>query len=638
MGLDSSACFTCGNGIKEPAEACDGNALNNRTCAAEGFTGGSLHCRSDCLAFDVSTCTNQACADGLDNDGDGYPDRSDNDCYAAGSFVATNIESNAQSGCNANPDPLNLVRNAAFECDADSDGKPDQWSLFSVGTGYSGTWISDPLTGNSFLQSENAGTGTRTLNRVWEENRIPVKPNRWYELSFSMATDGFEPPLTAAGGIDPQFYYTGLNVYARTITDSYSQLVEGSEFVGLNGPALGDWSDSEKAYHVVLKKGFEGWETVKVYFKTPPDTNHLQLGLVNFANSKVMLDNLVLHELAVSPIPPMPKSGSLEFSQFKGADFFPIVVGGVPQSDESGNGIFTYDRFVADGFNSVAVTYTPASSGYGPTIQNVLQNNMGVIPGVPSLYYRTDGVGWVNDPAHAKYYTGWQSGKAMMDAWKGFSNLLAFELPDESNAGGANATYLPEIRNLAELSSYARSISRSHIDFHPGMYNGQGEALASYLGQADSMVFTQNLFRAYPFTNPTNTDQFVVPLGRVGSLIRHARSLAQANNLSVRFWAFGLGVYYWSRWNPAWDAGGGGRREHLVGDRRDRCLGMECQFVIENSEMNPPMARTDNHFLLLASSSNDVLRNPRTNKMGFEMRKFLHLFDNIFELIVSSSF
>ena len=54
----SAQAISCGNGIVEPGEACDGNNLSGYTCAGNfaGYVGGTLTCRSDCKGFDVSQC------------------------------------------------------------------------------------------------------------------------------------------------------------------------------------------------------------------------------------------------------------------------------------------------------------------------------------------------------------------------------------------------------------------------------------------------------------------------------------------------------------------------------------------------------------------------------------------------------
>jgi hypothetical protein len=47
----------CGNNTQEGTEVCDGTDMAGETCLSQGFTGGTLACASDCLSFDMSSCT-----------------------------------------------------------------------------------------------------------------------------------------------------------------------------------------------------------------------------------------------------------------------------------------------------------------------------------------------------------------------------------------------------------------------------------------------------------------------------------------------------------------------------------------------------------------------------------------------------
>ena len=50
-----SATVTCGNGAIDSGEQCDGTNLNSKTCATQGFTGGTLSCSA--CQFDTTSCT-----------------------------------------------------------------------------------------------------------------------------------------------------------------------------------------------------------------------------------------------------------------------------------------------------------------------------------------------------------------------------------------------------------------------------------------------------------------------------------------------------------------------------------------------------------------------------------------------------
>jgi len=73
---------SCGNGIIDSGEDCDGSNLGGSSCTNQGFASGTLGCSSSCT-FDFSSCVATSppppgpapeCSDGIDNDGDGFID------------------------------------------------------------------------------------------------------------------------------------------------------------------------------------------------------------------------------------------------------------------------------------------------------------------------------------------------------------------------------------------------------------------------------------------------------------------------------------------------------------------------------------------------------------------------------------
>ncbi len=58
-GCDDSSDHTaiCGNATLEDNETCDTSNLNGKSCQDLGFTGGTLACKSGCLGFDTQNCT-----------------------------------------------------------------------------------------------------------------------------------------------------------------------------------------------------------------------------------------------------------------------------------------------------------------------------------------------------------------------------------------------------------------------------------------------------------------------------------------------------------------------------------------------------------------------------------------------------
>ncbi len=57
--FDTSQCIsetsTCGNGFRESQEECDGDDLNNTTCATLGYPEGAVYCNEDCT-FNLTNC------------------------------------------------------------------------------------------------------------------------------------------------------------------------------------------------------------------------------------------------------------------------------------------------------------------------------------------------------------------------------------------------------------------------------------------------------------------------------------------------------------------------------------------------------------------------------------------------------
>lgn len=66
-GFDTSLCSVCGDGIVEGIEPCDGVNLGGSSCVTEGFTFGTLACENGCAFFDTSSClsANQFGNDGI---------------------------------------------------------------------------------------------------------------------------------------------------------------------------------------------------------------------------------------------------------------------------------------------------------------------------------------------------------------------------------------------------------------------------------------------------------------------------------------------------------------------------------------------------------------------------------------------
>ncbi len=51
---DTSNCYTCGNGTREPVEECEGNDFGGKSCVTFGFDEGSLFCTNECKISTVN--------------------------------------------------------------------------------------------------------------------------------------------------------------------------------------------------------------------------------------------------------------------------------------------------------------------------------------------------------------------------------------------------------------------------------------------------------------------------------------------------------------------------------------------------------------------------------------------------------
>jgi len=81
---DCYANGVCGNGIVESGEDCDGSNLGGKTCLTYGYNQGTLTCYGTCQV-NISNCSNTStvenCYNGIDDNGNGWIDCDDADCW-----------------------------------------------------------------------------------------------------------------------------------------------------------------------------------------------------------------------------------------------------------------------------------------------------------------------------------------------------------------------------------------------------------------------------------------------------------------------------------------------------------------------------------------------------------------------------
>jgi hypothetical protein len=127
--LDTSGCTDapedCGNGVLDAGEACDGAALNGQTCAGLGHDGGTLACTAACT-FDESGCTDDPddCGNGVLDAGEQCDGAALNGQTCAGlghdggTLGCTAACTFDESGCTDAPEDCgNGVLDAGEDCD-----------------------------------------------------------------------------------------------------------------------------------------------------------------------------------------------------------------------------------------------------------------------------------------------------------------------------------------------------------------------------------------------------------------------------------------------------------------------------------------------------------------------------------------
>ena len=136
--LDTSACAECGDDRLDPGEQCDGEALGGASCQSEGFDGGRLLCGGRC-EIDTSGCT--VCGNGAREasercDGD---DLGGEDCasrgYLGGALACSAGCDFDEGGCVEDPGNVcgDGARRNGEQCDGDDLGAQSCEALGFVG-------------------------------------------------------------------------------------------------------------------------------------------------------------------------------------------------------------------------------------------------------------------------------------------------------------------------------------------------------------------------------------------------------------------------------------------------------------------------------------------------------------------------
>jgi len=142
------AASTCGNGLREEAEQCDGTDLGTATCSSNGFAAGTLKCNANCT-FNFEACEPTVCGDGTADDGIAITEWEPCDgtdlrgltCssfgFSDGTLGCTSTCRFDLSDCQAPPNCGNLVREGVEQCDGQ-----DMGNLSCASLGFAGGSVS----------------------------------------------------------------------------------------------------------------------------------------------------------------------------------------------------------------------------------------------------------------------------------------------------------------------------------------------------------------------------------------------------------------------------------------------------------------------------------------------------------------
>ena len=433
----------------------------------------------------------------------------------------------------------NLLLNPYFECDQNQDNFPDGWQS-NLPAGYSvGRTPSSP----SSLIIENAATESPVTSQLVYQKVSGIKPDTWYEISASLATENLEPILIDGRKIASDNLYNGIYVGFVDGGNNGTWVEDGAPYLHDSGFQLSGWDESRWIYRVYDPSARRAPRAARSFVKTRRTTQGAWFGIQMYSRGRLLISHVVLSEVPGNRDPsvgPDKKAGRLNRINYKGNDFFPVITRLAAPQD--------FPRLKELGFNTVVVTDPRGSIGQALKDNNLaalvaLAANATLTPspeGTPS----PDGVyQWYNDPLSEVNYVGSEKIRSSVDASTDSDNLLGFELPDEMNIHPYKiGDYLPELRGLWAARNYIKSRAPNalvHIEYHTRNYTESYDDLAHYLAPVDSAYYTINTPCAYP-----GLDRMVT-LPNAGKMIHRSLNIAP----DKYFFAFGLGVYWWSNWD-----------------------------------------------------------------------------------------
>ncbi|MFH1505622.1 MAG: hypothetical protein ABIE94_01380 [archaeon] len=442
----------------------------------------------------------------------------------------------------------NLVQNPYVECDYDGDGDPDNWIKQdeNIPGGHILSWVNDPTGGgDSRILITERIEASELSTFGWYQRIDNIQPDTWYEFSVSFATEGLEPNIRDDNGMDDTSPWLGTSVVVRNTEGIVIRIFEG-EYFWSTGPDLSDWDEDVWVYRTYETKGFEDWKTATRYFKTPSGADHIEIMSKNWPKGTGYFDNFVLREIENNPeATPFKESGTLEFIQHKGGDYFPITLWGCPNRDGAEIGFSEIDDA---GFNTIG------ACDYNTDVRQLsLDYDLALIVEFLSVFHheeRTIIRHWVNDPDSLIDYQGAGRIKDQVSEWGGFENLLFFKGVDELTCHSTNlGAFAHRMGTYNTLKAYVETNA-------PGkklLYNFCGAAqpytgspedtVNSYFPITDVISYTGNLPPAYP-----SEDKSIL-LRRQGELTRWSIDKSYESGTYKPVMAFGTGVVKWAGWD-----------------------------------------------------------------------------------------
>ncbi|MBN2067378.1 MAG: hypothetical protein JW744_02830, partial [Candidatus Diapherotrites archaeon] len=447
----------------------------------------------------------------------------------------------------------NLIRNSNLE--TGSDGTPDKWQT-NIGWGalgdcqnYNITWENDPTNSGHGKVLAIQYTGNTIGNYCgWLQMiETTAEAGAWYEFSASITTEGIEPIIGPDGNI----------VEASTQIGTILSFYEGGTYLGHSASGIGDfaheladWNAEAWAYKTYTTKGLQSWRTIKKYVKALPGSTKMQVLTHTYTKGKVYLDNFSLKKVSCNPEEAsFKKSGTLDFIQFKGANFFPIIMGKRPKQ----NGTEISLQTVKDnGFNTL-------DPGYYGNREEISRLDLAVLVELVDIYYGSYKETWRNN---FSWYKGASTNRKYIDAWAEFDNLLGFHTDDEVDGHSAKeGSFMPELRPQTEVKNYIMEAERrtskdikmlqnfngsrySTLDPYTGSYQDLKDY---YYPLADMITHTANLPMAYPPSEYPSPEYPERVLDKVGIWARN--TVEYGKTKGKYYLAYGLGAYNWAAWD-----------------------------------------------------------------------------------------